>query len=285
MKYYCPSTLSEYFECLNTIGSSQVSILSGGTDLMPRYEQGMPWPENIIDIKKLAELRGITEDGGRVAIGALTSMETLKQSSLIRSHFPALWMAANDFAGVQIRNRATLGGNICNASPAGDTLPPLYVYNAKLKLVNNKSTRTLPVAEFITGPGQVALQPGELLHSVILPKQSSESVFYKLGLRPAMAIAVVNFALSYRIDSGKLTDMSVAAGAVAPTVVLLDSFSRVLLEDSAALDDAVDQIDKDIAPVSDIRATADYRRQALKNMLRFYVGHELHKWRELERRI
>jgi CO/xanthine dehydrogenase FAD-binding subunit len=221
MRYLCPRTLTEYFECVASAGDSSYTVLSGGTDLMPRFEQGVPLPDYLIDVKRIDELSCITVDENGVTIGALTTIEMLKQSALIQQRLRALWLATRDFAGVQIRNRATIGGNICNASPAGDTLPPLYVYRAGLRLVGPQGERELPIAEFIQGPGRVALAPGELLHSIRIPTPVPDSTFVKLGLRQAMAIAVVNFAARYRLEQGRFSHLELAAGAVAPTVVTL----------------------------------------------------------------
>ncbi|NQU28606.1 MAG: FAD binding domain-containing protein, partial [Candidatus Marinimicrobia bacterium] len=185
MKYFRPENQRQLFDLLAEFSPAKRTLLAGGTDLMPRYENGLSLPENLIDLKKISDFIGITEADTEIVIGSLTSIETLKNSSLIHDHFHALWQATNQFAGVQIRHRATLGGNICNASPAGDTLPALYAHEASVRLISSSSQSELPIGDFITGPGTTALRKGEILQAVILPKRSGFSTFYKLGLRQA----------------------------------------------------------------------------------------------------
>lgn len=269
MRYFRPRDLDHYFEYMETVDPFKATTLAGGTDLMPGYEQGRALPEHLIDIKAIPGLDGIVDRDTEVEIGALTSIESLKKSAAIQEHFPALAMAAKNFAGVQIRHRATIGGNIVNASPAGDTLPPLYAFDASVQIVGPDTERTIPVTDFIQGPGKVDLGPREVLRSVILPKGDHQSTFYKLGLRRAMAVAVVSFAVVYAWRGRHFSTLAIAAGAVAPTVVYLNALSRVIMEDPSALDSAIDLVDEEIAPIGDLRGTADYRRTVLKNILKF----------------
>ncbi len=236
---------------------------------MPGYENGRPLPVHLLDIKALPELRGIVERDHEIEIGALTTIEQIRANSAINTLFTALVEAADQFAGPQIRHRATIGGNLVNASPAGDTLPPLYAYGAVVKITGPAGERTVPLEEFITGPGQTTLAPGELVQSVILPKLRHRSLFYKLGLRQAMAIAVVNFAITYAVKNGAFSHLAIAAGAVAPKVVLLDTLTEALVSRGATIDDAMHLVDNDISPIDDLRAPADYRRTVLKNVLAY----------------
>lgn len=266
MKYYRPESLEELFAVLTGLRQSDYRILAGGTDLIPFYQQ-QALPAVMIDIKKLGKLTGISITPEQVEIGALTTVAELEEHALVRSEYQALWQAAGEFGGVQIRNRATLGGNICNASPAGDLLPPLAAFQARCRLVSRDSSRELPLERFLTGPKQTALKSGELLQSVILPRKPGQSRFFKLGLRQSMAIAVVNYTLVYRVAEARFTALTVAAGAVAPTVVYLRAFAGALLSEGEALTTALELVDADIAPVTDIRGSAAYRRQVLKNLL------------------
>ena len=257
MKYYRPKT----FDDLYSKSEQDLTLFAGGTDLMPRYERGQKLPETIIDLKKLPDFSGIKKVGDNIEIGAGTTIEDIKNNNLIKNHFNALWQATTEFGSVQIRNRATIGGNICNASPAGDTLPALYAFNVTLVLRNITDERTIPLDKFILGPGKTAIEIGELLESVILPLTSSNSIFYKLGLREAMAISVVNFAIVY--DENELT---IALGAVAPTIIKLTGL------DKYSIDQILKIVDNAIYPIDDIRATALYRRKVLQNMLRFELS-------------
>lgn len=273
MKIYQPHHLNECLTLLAELPPEGTAILSGGTDLMPRYEQGQTLPDNLINIKHLTDIQGIMANDEEVIIGGSTTIEELGRSPLIRENYPALWQATRDFAGVQIRNRATLGGNIANASPAGDTLPALYLYHAKLHLMSLHTERTVRLMDFIAGPGRTILEPGELIHSIILPQPVGVSRFYKLGLRDSMAISVVNYALRYHHSTEQITDLEITAGAVAPTVVFLDTLAEMILahEENPVLWDAA--IQQDISPIDDVRATAMYRRKVLSNLIIHELQH------------
>jgi len=276
VKYYTPRNTGDLSLMLSDLPHESTSFIAGGTDMMPSWEQETSsLPNHLVDLKKIAGLSGIHESGDEITIGTLTTVQDIQNSELIQTKFTALSEAANQFAGVQIRNRATVGGNICNASPAGDLLPGLYAHNAVVSLVGHAGERQMPIGEFITGPGETKLQPLEILTSISLPIRKKHSLFYKLGLRQSMAISVVNFAIVYEINSdGLLKSLKVIAGAVAPTVVTLDRFSKAVVE-GKDLDEAIELVDENIAPINDIRATAEYRSKALKNVLRFYIRNEL----------
>ena len=262
MKYYSPSTLAAYFELQNSLSESQTAVLAGGTDLMPRYERDRPLPDHLIDLKKLP-LSAITVNEDQIEIGALSTIQAVHDHSLIQEEFLGLYQAAHDFAGAQIRHRGTIGGNICNASPAGDLLPPLYAFKAELKLQSPQDERILPIHEFILGPGQTALQDSELLVSIILKRNQMSSEFQKVGLRQSMAIAVVSLAFVW---GENVEDLTIAIGAAAPTVVSLNSINP------AKLLNQIDLIDMAIAPIDDIRATAKYRSAVIKNLIREFLG-------------
>lgn len=257
MKYFRPNSIDEYY----SISEQDFTLFAGGTDLVPRYERGQKLPGAIIDLKKLPDFSGIKKVGDNIEICAGTTIEELKNNDLIKRHFNALWQATTEFGSVQIRNRATIGGNICNASPAGDTLPALYAFDAKLLLRNKTGDRTVPIEEFIIGPDKTAIKEKEILLAVILPLSNLKSLFYKLGLQEAMAISVVNFAIVY--EDNKLT---IALGAVAPTIINLTGLFNLSVKQ------ILDKVDEAISPIDDIRATALYRRKVLGNMLRFELS-------------
>ena len=254
MKYFRPNSIDDYF----AISENNFTLFAGGTDLMPRYERGLKLPNTIIDLKKLPDFIGIKKTGDNIVIGAGTTIEEIKNNDLIKKYFNALWQATTEFGSVQIRRPAAYGGNICNASPSGDTLPALYAFGAKLLLRNPNGERTIPIDKFITGPGKTTIEKSEILLAVILPQSSAKSLFYKLGLRAAMAISVVNFAIVYNDST-----LTIATGAVAPTIIKLSGLETL------SIDQILEKVDDAILPIDDIRATAGYRRKALKNMLRF----------------
>jgi xanthine dehydrogenase FAD-binding subunit len=265
MKYARPESINSACTLLE---DESVTILAGGTDLLPRYEQGRELPELLVDIKHIPELNTISvADDGSVEIGSLVTVYDLLHHDHFQDKYPALVESARDFAAVQIRQRATIGGNLCNASPAGDLLPPLYALNATAHIANGSDERNISISEFINGPGKTDLRPGELLKSISLPEPKGSSLFVKLGLRDAMAISVINFAISYQIAEGKFTELRIAAGAVGPTIKMLSSYSGAVLENLSNVSNALDLVDEDISPIDDLRATAKYRSRVLKNLL------------------
>lgn len=270
MIYKTPSSFKELKQVLLDHSHLECGVLAGGTDLMPRWEmdEGLR-PDVLIDIKKMGELSGIRKNEEEIIIGALTTIQDIKNSSLIYNEFGSLSEAARQFAGVQIRNRATIGGNICNASPAGDLLPGLVAHQANVEVIGPNGSRFILVSDFIIGPGKTVMESGEIVSGIHLPRKNEKSIFYKLGLRRSMAIAVVNFAIVYNMDiNGAFTSLNIAAGAVAPTIVYLKSFTDAI-KSGVSLDKAIEQVDKDIFPIDDIRASAEYRRTVLKNVLKY----------------
>ncbi|NQT97580.1 MAG: xanthine dehydrogenase family protein subunit M [Candidatus Marinimicrobia bacterium] len=279
MKYYRPVSEPELLDLLGTLDQSNYTLLAGGTDLMPRFESGMELPLHLVDLKGIDCFSGINDRGDNIEIGSLTTIDALRKSDLIHQSFQALWQATDQFAATQIRNRATIGGNICNASPAGDTLPPLYAYQAQVRIIGPAGERQVPIADFISGPGKTALNPSEILFSVILPKAAGFSTFYKLGLRQAMAVSVINFAVVAVVDREKkvFNKLTIAAGSVAPTVKYLNKLAGALQNNGNGIDGIIDLVDQDISPIDDIRATAAYRRKALKNILAFTLKELVNK--------
>ncbi|NOZ07649.1 MAG: hypothetical protein GXO91_02075 [FCB group bacterium] len=271
MIYLQPENLQTYFELTAKTGLSDSLLLAGGTDLMPRFERGEALPATLIDLKKIPHLKSIRETRDGIEIGALTTVEDLRRHARVTSKFAALQAACEKFAGLQIRHRATVGGNICNASPAGDLLPGLLAFGAEIILESSQGSRVLPLEDFLLGPGRTALRPDELLSTVRLKDYGAQSEFHKLGLRRTMAISVVNCALVYRKTGAAVEFISITAGAVAPTVVSLNRFTEELNRDPDNLAEHLAIIDSEIAPITDIRASAAYRRKALKNILQFAI--------------
>jgi len=274
MKYFAPKSMNE----LKTVFQSNenVSVLAGGTDILQRWQDNPKLkPDVLIDIKKVEDLKGIHETETEIIIGALTTVQEIKKSKIIQSEFSALTEAASQFAGVQIRHRATIAGNICNASPAGDLLPGLYAHDANIGIMGPNGKRSISISNFIIGVGKTALEKGEIVSEIKIIRKGEKSLFYKLGLRQSMAIAVVNFAIAFEKDNtNNFKSLTIAAGSVAPTIVYLESLTNAIMN-GENLDGAIQLVDEDISPINDIRASANYRRAALKNVLQYYLRHEL----------
>ena len=271
MRYYCPNSIREFIDLSSSLTDQTTTLLAGGTDLMPRYKRGQALPNHLIDLKKLSDLYHINIKDDSIQIGALTNIQTIQDNQLIQSEFTALHMAAHDFAGAQIRHRGTIGGNIVNASPAGDLLPGLYAFEAVLTLIGPEGERQLAIQDFILGPGKTALGPSENLVSISLNRQSLQSTFQKVGLRQSMAISVVNLAFIYAKKSEGFQHLRIACGAVAPTVVTLDKLTSTILDRTSQPEDWPLLIEADIAPIDDIRATAKYRKQVIVNLVQAFL--------------
>jgi len=274
MKFYQPTSMREFIDLNASLADQSVTLLAGGTDLIPRYERGLPMPDHLIDLKKLSDLYQINTMDDSIHIGAMTTIQTLVENQIIQNEFSAIQMAAHDFAGAQIRHRGTIGGNIVNASPAGDLLPGLYAFGAVLNLIGPDGERQLPIQNFIIGPGQTSLKTGEILVSISLNRSPVKSTFQKVGLRQSMAISVVNLAFVFAKETDEYQHLKITCGSVAPTVVALDKLTSTILDGSSTPQDWPLLIDADISPIDDIRATAKYRKQVTLNLVRaFLKGH------------
>ena len=266
-----PSTLAEAYE---TLIAAPTRPIAGGTDLMVALtgELGEP-PERVLDLWRLDELRGIALDGDAVSIGALTTYTEIRRSALCREHLPALAEAAATIGAVQIQNRGTLGGNIANASPAGDTLPVLLALDAAMILGSSRGERTVPAESFWTGYRVTSLAPDELVLRVRIPLAAGrETRFRKIGTRRAQAISKVVLALSY-VDagpSGPWSRVRLALGSVAPTPIRAHSTEAALEgrpPTPETADRAAEVLAGELQPIDDVRSTAEYRRLAAARVL------------------
>ncbi|MDO8484014.1 MAG: xanthine dehydrogenase family protein subunit M [Candidatus Limnocylindrales bacterium] len=248
--------------------------IAGGTDLMVAItgELGEP-PERVLDLWRLDELRGIAIDGDAVSLGALTTYTEIRRSALCREHLPALVEAAATIGAAQIQNRGTLGGNIANASPAGDTLPVLLALDASIVCGSSRGERTVPAEEFWTGYRQTALAGDELVVRIRVPLAAGrETRFRKVGTRRAQSISKVVLALSYR-DAGPAatwTDVRLALGSVAATPIRARATEVVLegrLPTPETADQAAETLAGELDPIDDVRSTAEYRRLVAARVL------------------
>src|SRR6185295_12529566 len=246
---------------------------AGCTDLMVRDPEALHRMERVIDPLGVPELRGIHEVEGGLEIGATTSFTEIRRSAVVRAAFPSLAAAASVVGGWQIQNRATLGGNIANASPAGDSLPVLLALDAIVAAAGGRGLREIPYLEFHTGYRKTALKPGEIVAWIRLPflPQGSVQAFRKVGTREAQAISKVVVAMVGRIEDGRIADLRLAAGSVAATPVRLRATEKALqglAPGSEAADLAGRTASSEVTPIDDVRSTAEYRRFALERVVR-----------------
>jgi CO/xanthine dehydrogenase FAD-binding subunit len=280
-RYVAPSSLEQAVECLQQLG--EVTILAGGTDLMPQSQAGrLKIKRTLMNIRRIPELRGIALDGGAIRIGALTTITEIMQNDLVKKHLPVLAEACDHFASDQIRNAGTLGGNICNASPAGDTLIPLIVLDAEVELASKPDgtvyKRTMPLAEYFVGPGKTRRAPAELLTGVRIPLPPAGHVarFFKFGTRPALDISAISIGIAGILKKGALTQVRVAFGAVAPTPVRALHTEEALEGkrlDAATIEAVANVARDEVKPIDDLRATAWYRKEMIHNMTKRMLDH------------
>jgi CO/xanthine dehydrogenase FAD-binding subunit len=272
-EYWAPTSLAD---ALAHLRGGDVTILAGGTDLMPQSHAGrVKLQRGLLNIRRVPELSGIVRDGDAIRVGALVTMSELMTDPLVREHFPILVDACDHFASDQLRNAATIGGNVCNASPAGDTLPPLLVLDAEAELAslpNGKvETRRVPLADFFTGPGKTVRAPHELLAAIRLPLPPARFVakFFKFGTRPALDIAAIAIAIAGVRSGRALENVRVAYGAVAPIPMRAPKTEAALGGtplDAESIARIAGVARDEVRPIDDVRASAWYRRELVFNM-------------------
>jgi xanthine dehydrogenase small subunit len=253
--------------------------LAGGTDLMVAWNLGALNGQTVLDLSRLDPWRRIENSRARVRIGALATHAAVQRHAAARRHLALLVESCATIGGVQIQNRGTVGGNIANASPAGDTFPALAVYDAVLDVARAGDRRSVPFLEVFAGPKRTTLAPGELIEAIELPlprRAADHQMFRKVGTRAAQAISKVVAAGLLWIDgAGRVEDVRLAVGSVAPTVRRLGAVESCLrgqrLEPDA-IAHAVALVGEDIAPIDDIRSTADYRLLVSKNLVAGFLA-------------
>lgn len=264
--YLAPRRLEE---ALQAMADGQATVFCGGTDLAPQTESGArQYKAKLLNLRRIEGLEGIDVTGAEIRIGAATTVSTIRRNAALADVAPALVEAAEHFASEQIRNAATVGGNICNASPAGDTIPPLLALGAVAELAcwrdGAVQTRRVPLEAFFVSPGRTVKRAEELLTAVVFDRPSPGFVsrFRKSGPRPALEISTVSVAFGARFADGRLRDVRVAMGSVAPTPLRARHVEAALEGkplDAATIAAAVDATAEDAKPIDDVRASAWYR--------------------------
>jgi CO/xanthine dehydrogenase FAD-binding subunit len=259
-------------ELLDGLSQPGAVILCGGTDAIVKMRAGMIHPELLLDITGVESMQGIAVVGPHLEIGAATLESDILRSPLVGSHVPLLAAVIRQLGSVQIRNRGTLGGNVVNASPAADSAIPLLLYDAELMIVSPTSARWLRLEEFFTGPGRTTLASGEFVRTLRLPipEDPLRPFFHKVGKRNALTIAIASLGTLLRLEGETIREVRIAAGSVAPTPKRLHAVEHQLVGTrlcAATIADARTLIMEAISPISDIRATAEYRRNVIGDLL------------------
>ncbi len=241
-------------------------LLAGGTDLFVKMEKKQINPDRVIDLTKVLSGPKVEDRGETISILATATFQEIAESSLIKNEFPVLAQSARAVGATQLRNMATIGGNVCNASPSADSLIALYLLNGELTLASREGERRIPIREFITGPGKTDLSPGEYLKSLEIPKVSENFIQYfkKVGRRNALDIAVCTMGYLLREEDGRIEELRLAYGAVAPTVIRVTSAEDYLQGkelNRETIAEAKDLVRSEISPISDIRGSAEYREK------------------------
>jgi CO/xanthine dehydrogenase FAD-binding subunit len=265
---YEPESLDE---ALKILDQTEAVPISGGTNMVVDLRSGRHSPPAIMDIHGLQELRGILEINGLVVVGGGVTIAELEKSPIITKHAHILWEAARSFANPLIRNRATIGGNLADASPAADTATPLLALGASLVLSNAGGSRVVPLDEFFVHVRKTTLQPNELITSLSwqIPPAASVGVYYKLGLRKADAISVVSLAVVLEADGDAIGRVRIALGSVAPKPIRVKTAEDVLKDrklDDELIKKAARLAAETVFPITDVRASASYRYEMVETL-------------------
>ena len=264
LRYEAPGTVDSAVSLLAGAGGG-AKVLAGGTDLLVQLRAGMIEPALVVDIKKIAETRGITQENGGFRVGAAVSGAELGEHAALSAAWPGVVEATELIGSTQIQGRASMGGNLCNASPAADSVPALIAARAVCTIAGPNGTRELPVEQVCTAPGKTALTEGEFLVSFFLPARPARSAdaYLRFIPRTEMDIAVVGAGINITLDAdGVCSDAHVALGAVAPTALLVADGAKALIGtriDDAALQNLARAASAACNPIDDKRGTVEYR--------------------------
>jgi CO/xanthine dehydrogenase FAD-binding subunit len=266
--YARPSDLED---ALGLLAESGARVLAGGTDVYPCAGE-RPLQAHYVDVSSISTLRGVSVDGARVRIGAATTWSDIARAGLPPA-FDALKVAARDIGAVQIQNRGTIAGNLCNASPAADGVPPLLLLDAEVELASRRGTRRLALDAFINGARSTLLAPGEMMTAIStpLPPSTMRSAFFKLGGRRYLVISIAMVAVALDVVEGVVRDARIAIGACSVIARRMEEAERRLIG-APTFPDLGRSIEAEhlvrLTPIDDIRASADYRRDAALTLLR-----------------
>lgn len=270
LEFFNPASLSDALEYLHRCGG-EAKPIAGGTDLLVQMKRGLLRPERLVNLLPLSQLKKIEEADGGLRIGALARHADLERSPIVQEGWKLLARACRKVGSPQIRHLGTIGGNLCNASPSADTAPGLLVLEAEVCLANVKGERKLSLETFFKGPGQTALQEGELLTEVLVPRPPKGycSSYLKLGRRRSMDLALVSAAvlLTFDPERKRFGRVRIGLGSVAPTPIRAREAEKALEGQPVgeeAIHEAARVASKECEPITDLRASAQYRREMVR---------------------
>ncbi len=280
--YERPRCLHEAFELLER---SNAILMAGGTDVLvalrARYLNGDFTPVTIVDIKGLEELKGLEDIGDYLLIGSTTTLSELIESKFVEKFVPSLKEAASRMGSIQLRNKATIGGNVCNAAPCADSIPPLLIHDATLVLASRNGTREVKLSEFLKGPGKTDKKPGEILVGIKVKKyENGGEAFIKLSRRDALNKARMNFAAYLLVEKGKIQEIKFAAGAIAPVPIRVSEVEEMLKgeEPSERLFEHAGRIVRDkMLKISGRRWSTPYKAPVVENLTKRVLNEALRR--------
>jgi carbon-monoxide dehydrogenase medium subunit len=263
VEYFSPDSIGHVLTLLKEYGQ-EARLLAGGTDLLVWMKKRSASPSVIVDLKNVPELSSIELKENMLHIGAATKLNDIKASKAVQEKAPALSEAIGFLATSALRNRATIGGNLCSASPAADTAPPLLALDTSATLEGPAGERTVPLSEFFLGPGQTIRRPDEVLRELMIPWGEGRSAFLKLGRRKGFTLSIASAAAFVVVKDGKFEDVRIALGAVAP-VPIRSMKAEEMLKGTAVSEDRIEKaaqlVKQEVNPITDVRASAEYRRE------------------------
>ncbi len=279
-EFFEPTTLAE---ASHLFAQEHAQLLAGGTDLVIGMKAYTETPQSVISLQNIPGLDGVTTDSdGSITIGAMTKVRKIELSEDIQKHHTALAEGASEIGSIQIRNLATIGGNIAHASPAADTVAGLLVADAQVDIASAEGERTVPIDELFTGPGQTVLKAGEIITQFHLPTPASCSHYIKHKIREVMDLAFIGVASAVNLDNGTITDARIGLAAVAPTPIRATEAEN-LLKGKEPTDELLQQAGEAAAaaasPISDLRCSAEHRKEMVDVLTRRTLQHALDRAR------
>lgn len=273
--YHKPKTVAEALAFM-ALEPGRLSLLAGGTDLVVQWRSGELSPQGFIDINELEELSEIKATPTHIVIGALATHAEIASHPEVGKYLPDLSEACSQIGGKQVQNLGTIGGNVMNASPAGNTLPVLLAHEADFVARDLKGDRTISADDLYTSYRKTALRPEELLVSIRVPRPGEEEVsrFYRVAARRAQAVSKISVCIRGRVSHGGVQWIRIALGSVAPTVIRARGTETLLsgeVINASLIDKARRSLADEIAPIDDVRSTADYRKYAAVGLLMRYL--------------